>query len=319
MALPAITTRHVFFTGKGGVGKTSLSCAAGLALAEAGKRVLIVSTDPASNLDEVLGAQLVLHADGDSRRARALRPEHRPGSRRPRLQGARGRPVSRRPSGGGHRQHGGAVLRGLHGGNRRLRRVRQVARRSRRHGRIRSRHFRHRAHGPHPAPADLALGLERFHRVLDGRRVVPRAAGGTGEAEGALCGRRRATVRSGEDDGGSGQPRRPPGAARGRAHAMRTGGTWRAEPPACAQRGVHGGPRRRHRRRLDRARPGSAEERARRTGEPAPDRNAIPPQRRGRARRLADHDPARNRCSGARRFRSRPSRRPAVWNPWWTK
>jgi len=58
MALPAITTRHAFFTGKGGVGKTSLSCAVGLALAEAGKRVLIVSTDPASNLDEVLATPL---------------------------------------------------------------------------------------------------------------------------------------------------------------------------------------------------------------------------------------------------------------------
>ncbi|MBI5923808.1 MAG: arsenical pump-driving ATPase [Betaproteobacteria bacterium] len=58
MTLPAATTRHLFFTGKGGVGKTSLSCATGLALAEAGKRVLIVSTDPASNLDEVLGVSL---------------------------------------------------------------------------------------------------------------------------------------------------------------------------------------------------------------------------------------------------------------------
>ncbi|MDP1527166.1 MAG: arsenical pump-driving ATPase [Rhodocyclaceae bacterium] len=58
MALPAVSTRHLFFTGKGGVGKTSLSCATGLALAEAGKKVLIVSTDPASNLDEVLGIPL---------------------------------------------------------------------------------------------------------------------------------------------------------------------------------------------------------------------------------------------------------------------
>ncbi|MFA6313916.1 MAG: arsenical pump-driving ATPase [Sterolibacterium sp.] len=58
MSLPAATTRHLFFTGKGGVGKTSLSCAVGLALAAAGKRVLIVSTDPASNLDEVLGVGL---------------------------------------------------------------------------------------------------------------------------------------------------------------------------------------------------------------------------------------------------------------------
>lgn len=53
-----IATRYLFFTGKGGVGKTSLSCATGLALAEHGKRVLIVSTDPASNLDEVLGTPL---------------------------------------------------------------------------------------------------------------------------------------------------------------------------------------------------------------------------------------------------------------------
>ena len=55
---PATTTRYVFFTGKGGVGKTSLSCATALKLAEAGKRVLLVSTDPASNLDEVLATQL---------------------------------------------------------------------------------------------------------------------------------------------------------------------------------------------------------------------------------------------------------------------
>lgn len=51
-------TRYLFFTGKGGVGKTSLSCAVALALADAGKRVLLVSTDPASNLDEMLGVGL---------------------------------------------------------------------------------------------------------------------------------------------------------------------------------------------------------------------------------------------------------------------
>lgn len=51
-------TRFLFFTGKGGVGKTSLSCAAALTMADQGKRVLLVSTDPASNLDEMLGARL---------------------------------------------------------------------------------------------------------------------------------------------------------------------------------------------------------------------------------------------------------------------
>ncbi len=50
--------RHLFFTGKGGVGKTSLSTATALALADAGKHVLLVSTDAASNLDEMLGVEL---------------------------------------------------------------------------------------------------------------------------------------------------------------------------------------------------------------------------------------------------------------------
>ena len=50
--------RFLFFTGKGGVGKTSLACACALSLAGAGRRVLLVSTDPASNLDEMLGTAL---------------------------------------------------------------------------------------------------------------------------------------------------------------------------------------------------------------------------------------------------------------------
>ncbi len=54
----ATATRFLFFTGKGGVGKTSLSCATALKLVDAGKRVLLVSTDPASNLDEVLETKL---------------------------------------------------------------------------------------------------------------------------------------------------------------------------------------------------------------------------------------------------------------------
>ena len=51
-------TRHVFFTGKGGVGKTSLACATAIALADRGRKVLLISTDPASNLDEVLETPL---------------------------------------------------------------------------------------------------------------------------------------------------------------------------------------------------------------------------------------------------------------------
>ena len=47
--------RFLFFTGKGGVGKTSVACASAVRLVEAGERVLLVSTDPASNLGQVFG------------------------------------------------------------------------------------------------------------------------------------------------------------------------------------------------------------------------------------------------------------------------
>ena len=50
--------RFLFFTGKGGVGKTSLACAAAIQLAQAGRRVLLVSTDPASNVGQVFGVSI---------------------------------------------------------------------------------------------------------------------------------------------------------------------------------------------------------------------------------------------------------------------
>ena len=50
--------RFLFFTGKGGVGKTSIACATSIALAAQGKRVLLVSTDPASNVGQVFGIRI---------------------------------------------------------------------------------------------------------------------------------------------------------------------------------------------------------------------------------------------------------------------
>jgi arsenite/tail-anchored protein-transporting ATPase len=53
--------RFLFFTGKGGVGKTSIACATAVQFADAGKRVLLVSTDPASNVGQVFGISIGNH------------------------------------------------------------------------------------------------------------------------------------------------------------------------------------------------------------------------------------------------------------------
>ncbi|OCA99332.1 arsenical pump-driving ATPase [Clostridium beijerinckii] len=51
-------TKYLFFTGKGGVGKTSTACAVSVNLADQGKKIMLVSTDPASNLQDVFNTEL---------------------------------------------------------------------------------------------------------------------------------------------------------------------------------------------------------------------------------------------------------------------
>jgi arsenite-transporting ATPase len=84
-------TRFLFFTGKGGVGKTTLSCATAVFLADRKKRVFLVCTDPASNLSDVLGMQVgaypVKHPDVPGLKAININPEEAAGRYREKIIG----------------------------------------------------------------------------------------------------------------------------------------------------------------------------------------------------------------------------------------
>jgi arsenite-transporting ATPase len=56
--LEHVKTKYLFYTGKGGVGKTSVACSTAVTLADNGKKVLLISTDPASNLQDVFETEL---------------------------------------------------------------------------------------------------------------------------------------------------------------------------------------------------------------------------------------------------------------------
>jgi anion-transporting ArsA/GET3 family ATPase len=123
-------TRYLFFTGKGGVGKTTTASAVAVALADAGRRTLVISTDPASNLDDVFGitagpdatavpavpglfvSNLDREAAAEAFKERAVAPYR---GVLPRI---------------GDPQHGGATLRRLHRRDRRVQRVHRGARRA---------------------------------------------------------------------------------------------------------------------------------------------------------------------------------------------
>lgn len=51
-------TKFIFFSGKGGVGKTSMACTTSVYYADQGKKTLIVTTDPAANLADVFEQEI---------------------------------------------------------------------------------------------------------------------------------------------------------------------------------------------------------------------------------------------------------------------
>ena len=82
-----VQTKYLFLTGKGGVGKTSVACATAVALVDAGKKVLLISTDPASNLQDVFSMELTNKATPIAVRAQLGRSQPRPGPGRGRISG----------------------------------------------------------------------------------------------------------------------------------------------------------------------------------------------------------------------------------------
>ena len=177
-------TRHLFFNGKGGVGKTSPSTAAALMLADAGKKVLLVSTDAASNLDEMLGIELrntpvpVPGAPGLS--VLNLDPDNAAESYRQRVIAQMGADASAEELSTMREQLSGAC----------------------------TTEIRHGADGAHLALAESSQGLDRVSRRQRSRCVLPGAALGPEDAGSALQGRTRRPERPGEDHGDSGHTAR---------------------------------------------------------------------------------------------------------------
>ena len=102
-------TKYLFFTGKGGVGKTSIACATAVGLADLGKKILLISTDPASNLQDGYGYIR-------STRPRGCKP--RSGKGRRRIPGKRDFPLSWEIAGKCNPEYGRTTFRILYGGDR---------------------------------------------------------------------------------------------------------------------------------------------------------------------------------------------------------
>ena len=226
-------TRHLFFTGKGGVGKTSLSTAAALTLADAGKKSAAGQHRRRVEPRRDARHRASQHARSRARRARPVGAEHRPRQRSrvlsPAGSGADGCGRQRRRT----LDRARATVRRLHHGDRLLRRVLVPLVRRRRD--LRPHRLRHGTDGAHLAAAQPAQGMDRVPGRQRSRRLLPGAAFGPEDAGSALQGRARRPERSGEDHGDPGDATRQGRHRRSGAHLGRVARTGLEQPAAGDQ------------------------------------------------------------------------------------
>ena len=229
--------RYVFFTGKGGVGKTSIACATAVQLADAGARVLLVSTDPASNVGQVFGLPIGnrVTAIPDVPRLSALEidPEAAAQGYRDRIVGpVRGVAARRRREG-----HRGAALWRLHDRDCRLRRVHRPADRHRhRHRRTTtSSSIRRRPGTPSASCSCLARGAGSW---TPGRATPPASGRSPGSTSSARSTRRAvdALADTQPDPHGARGTGTALVARRGRSHARGTDRDRHHRPPPGGER-----------------------------------------------------------------------------------
>ena len=182
-ALPALDwtswdTRYLFFTGKGGVGKTTTASAVAVALADAGKRTLVISTDPASNLDDVFG----IHAGPQPTAIPGvpglfvsnLDPEAAAEAFKERAVGPYRGVLPQSAIASMEEQLSGACTVEIAAFNE----FTAVLAAPQNTGRVSPRHLRHRTDRTHPTAADAPERVERLRRRAPGRSQLPRPARG---------------------------------------------------------------------------------------------------------------------------------------------
>ena len=273
-------TRILFFTGKGGVGKTSLACAASVSMAQQGTEGAAGQHGPGIEPRRGSGCPAVRCADRDSRRRRTVRAEHRSGSGREGLPGSGDRAVPRSAPRSLPQQHGRAAIRRMHGRDRRFRRIHQTAWRCPGDRGIRSHHLRHGSDGTYASLVEASGRMDGIHRREHDRHLVPWATGRPRNSEIPLRLQPAGSHRRINDNAGSGKPSRALLTRRSESNKGGTGGNGYRQSATVSQRRLCcAGSQRCRRVRTRSPRPGSTRRDACRARETSANRGSAAPIR----------------------------------------